>query len=60
MTRSEAHALLDAAREGANVTQWQITQALAATGDLTPIWRNRMPIESFDFFSPETTHEPMQ
>lgn len=38
MNRIEAHALLNAAKTGHPVTEWQITEALRATGDL-----NRRP-----------------
>lgn len=36
MTRTDAHALLNAAKTGHPVTEWQITEALRATGDLQP------------------------
>jgi len=35
MTKHEAHALLDCARNGANVSIGDITEALRATGDLS-------------------------
>jgi hypothetical protein len=44
MTRIEAHALLDAARSGADIDRSAITEALRATGDLLA-WRPR-PAES--------------
>ncbi len=34
MTKTEAHALLDAAQAGARVNALEITQALRATGDI--------------------------
>ena len=34
MTKTEAHALLNCARAGDDFTPFQITQALAVTGDL--------------------------
>jgi len=34
MTRTDAHTLLNAAKTGHPVTEWQITEALRATGDL--------------------------
>lgn len=37
MTRPEAHAILDAARAGADVPVWRIVEALVATGDV-PRW----------------------
>jgi hypothetical protein len=44
MTRIEAHALLDAARSGADITRSDITEALRVTGDLL-VWRPK-PAES--------------
>jgi len=46
MTRAEAHAVLDAARDGAPVRTRLITAALRATGDLIPerrrLWWRRL------------------
>jgi hypothetical protein len=39
MTRIEAHALLDAARSGADIDRSAITEALRVTGDLRSVWR---------------------
>lgn len=36
MTRTEAHALLNAAQSGMNVSKQRITQALIVTGDMDP------------------------
>ena len=38
MSRDEAHRTLDLARAGGEVTELEITEALAATGDLST-WR---------------------
>lgn len=46
MTCTEAHALLDAARDGIDVPAWRITAALQATGDLP--WTDRADIPAFD------------
>lgn len=40
MTNSEAHELLNAAKAGLWVSQLKITQALMATGDLSPCQRS--------------------
>lgn len=37
MTLAEANAVLDAAREGADVPTWLISSALYVTGDLCPV-----------------------
>jgi hypothetical protein len=44
MNKTEAHALLDAARSGADISRGAITEALRVTGDLL-VWRPR-PAES--------------
>jgi hypothetical protein len=44
MNKTEAHALLDAARSGADISRSDITEALRATGDLL-VWRPK-PAES--------------
>lgn len=36
MTKHEAHTVLNAARAGLPITRAQITQALLATGDMSP------------------------
>ena len=46
MTRSEAHALLDAARSGADIERSAITEALMATGDLCSGWVRPVAVES--------------
>lgn len=50
MTKAEAHALLESARAGANVSEQRITEALIATGDVIdgkPI-RNHMPVGTWE------------
>jgi hypothetical protein len=51
MTKSEAHALLNCARAGDDFTPFQITQALAVTGDLEdefPICRVTRSVGSWE------------